>query len=180
MGMTTLTWTTLPPVTATEVHLDAPDGTLFSAIGPSGSKATGDWVGPSRAFYLQDVSGGLPRTSANTLATLTVYTTKANCPGAGTIVATPNPVQVCDDTGLGTTALAWTSSGSVTDIEVRVGSPTGALFATNGPNGRSTTGKWVGDGMTFYLQNVTAGLPLTPPNTLATVTVRTTTAGCAR
>jgi hypothetical protein len=70
-GITTLTWTS-SGATATEVHVGSPSGALFSAIGPSGSKATGQWVTNGTLFYLQNVSGGLPLTAANTLASVTV------------------------------------------------------------------------------------------------------------
>jgi hypothetical protein len=52
----------------------APDGPLVSRSGPSGSVNTGKdkWVHNGMAFYLQDVSGGLPLTSANTLAVVII------------------------------------------------------------------------------------------------------------
>ena len=56
-------------------------------------------------------------------------------------------------------------------IEIHVGSPTGALFTQNTNRGSMTTGAWITDGMTFYLQDVTGGLPLTSANTLATAVV---------
>jgi len=34
-----------------------------------------------------------------------------------------------------------------------------------------TTGPWITDGMTFYLQDITGGLALTSANTLATTVV---------
>jgi hypothetical protein len=57
-------------------------------------------------------------------------------------------------------------------VEVHVGAPDGLLFARTGP-GRFTqaTGEWVRDGTTFYLQNVSKGLPLVAENTIATVTL---------
>jgi RHS repeat-associated protein len=95
----------------------------------------------------------------------------------GSITAGPNPIQVCDGSGLGVTTLSWTSTGTSL-VEVHVGSPTGALFAQTGPSGTNTTGKWVANGTVFYLQDVSGGLPLTAANTLATVTVGVTTSGC--
>ena len=56
-------------------------------------------------------------------------------------------------------------------IEIHIGSPNGQLFTTMGYRGSIQTGAWVSDGMTFYLQDVTGGLPLTAANTLATVVV---------
>src|SRR5262245_31332973 len=40
----------------------------------------------------------------------------------GSISANPNPIQVCDGTGLGSTTLTWTSTGTTT-VEVHMGSP---------------------------------------------------------
>jgi hypothetical protein len=73
--MTTLTWTSAPVVSATEVRVGSPTGPLFSAA-RNFTKATGKWVFDGTTFYLQDVSGGLN----NTLATVTVPVTSAGCP----------------------------------------------------------------------------------------------------
>jgi fibronectin type 3 domain-containing protein len=99
---------------------------------------------------------------------------------SGSISASPNPIQVCDGSGLGVTTLTWSSAGT-TAVEVHVNSPAGDLFAASGTGGNysSTTGKWVGNGTTFYLQDVSGGLSLTSTNTLATVVASTTTVGCS-
>jgi glycosyltransferase involved in cell wall biosynthesis len=68
-GEVTLTWIAERAETV-EVHVDAPDGPLFSRTGPSGSQKTGAWVRDGMTFYLQDVSGGLSLTLANTLAVI--------------------------------------------------------------------------------------------------------------
>jgi peptidoglycan/LPS O-acetylase OafA/YrhL len=87
----------------------------------------------------------------------------------GVITANPNPVKITEAAGLGVTTLSWSSSK---EVEVHVNSPSGALFTRRGPGSYSRpTGPWVTDGMVFYLQNVSDGLPLTPENTLGTVTV---------
>jgi len=62
-------------------------------------------------------------------------------------------------------------------VQVRVGSPSGGLLAHTGPSGSATTGKWVGQGTQFFLQDVSGGKPLTSLNTIATVTVNLTTTG---
>lgn len=98
-------------------------------------------------------------------------------PRSGTITADPNPIRVCDGTGLGVTKLSWTSV-STNRVEVRVNFPDGALLAQTARTGTSETGKWVTDGMTFHLQDVSGGEPLTAENTLATATLKVTTAGC--
>jgi 2-polyprenyl-3-methyl-5-hydroxy-6-metoxy-1,4-benzoquinol methylase len=89
----------------------------------------------------------------------------------GLITAEPNPFRP-DAEGLGQTTLSWLAHGT-SKVEVHVDAPDGLLFARHGP-GRyfQPTGQWVRDGTTFYLQNVSKGLPLTSENTIATVTVR--------
>jgi len=66
VGVTELMWTSQKAKTV-EVHIDAPDGPLFSQSGPSGSAKTGKWVRDGQLFYLQDVSDGLPLSSDNTI-----------------------------------------------------------------------------------------------------------------
>ncbi len=167
LGATSLTWNSAG-TSSVEVHVGSPGGPLFSRSAPGGWTATtGKWVNDGMTFYLQDVSGGLPLTSANTLATVLVHVAARS----GSISASPNPITVTDGTGLGVTTLAWNSAGTTT-VEVRVGSPTGSLFARTTSGGwTATTGKWVSDGKTFYLQDVSNGLPLTSANTLGTVRV---------
>ena len=120
-------------------------------------------------FYLQDVSNGLPLTPANTLARMQVKALSSTRP-SGSIIATPNPV-IPDRNGLGHTTLTWTSA-VINKVEVRVNAPDGNRLAESGPGTFSIqTGQWVRDGMTFYLQNVSNGLPLTSANTLGRITV---------
>lgn len=89
----------------------------------------------------------------------------------GSIAASPNPARVLDGSGRGEVTLTWTSTGTQT-VEVRVNSPSGYLVARSGPDNDSvTTGRWVVDGTTFYLQDVSHGRPLTRDHTLATVSV---------
>jgi 2-polyprenyl-3-methyl-5-hydroxy-6-metoxy-1,4-benzoquinol methylase len=88
----------------------------------------------------------------------------------GSISAEPNPFNA-DSQGVGQTTLSWMAYAT-SKVEVHVGAPDGLLFARTGP-GRFTqaTGEWVRDGTTFYLQNVSKGLPLVAENTIATVTL---------
>jgi hypothetical protein len=95
----------------------------------------------------------------------------------GTLTAEPNPITVCDGSRTGVTTLTWTSTGT-TAVEIHVGKPDGDLFMRTGPSGTGTTHKWVGNGMVFYLQDVSGGRPLTRENTLATITVNVTDTGC--
>lgn len=95
----------------------------------------------------------------------------------GTLNANPNPIVACDGSGSGVTTTSWTLSGTK-KIEVRIGSPDGALFASAERGGSWSTGNWVINGTVFYLQDVSDGRPLMANNTLATVTVNVTDAGC--
>jgi hypothetical protein len=99
-------------------------------------------------------------------------------PRDGGIKANPNPIQVCDGSGLGATTLTYTFLPPVKSVDVRVGSPAGAELVNSESNKAVKTGKWVNDGMILYLQDTSDGRPLTPDNTIAAVTVKTTTAGC--
>lgn len=89
---------------------------------------------------------------------------------AGFITANPNPICDANKRGLGATTLSW-SAEEATLVEVRVGAPEGPLLSRSGPTGSAQTGEWVSDGMVFYLQDVSGGLPLTAANTLAITTV---------
>jgi len=165
LGNTTLAWTSYG-TSNVEVHVGAPDGPAFISSGPGSFSAnTGHWVRNGMTFYLQNVSNGLPLTGANTLATVTM--TAVTSP-SGSIMAQPNPFTP-DPQGLGETTITWTSAGT-TRVEVHVDAPNGNTFARGDPGTFSlATGHWVRNGMTFYLQDVSNGQPLTPANTLATV-----------
>jgi hypothetical protein len=95
----------------------------------------------------------------------------------GTITADPNPIRVCDGSLLGVTNVSYTFPTGA-QVEVRIDTPYGPLFAAPAANGTSTTGKWVSDGMVFLLQDVSDGRFLTEENTMASVKMSVTTAGC--
>ncbi len=89
---------------------------------------------------------------------------------AGSISANPNPL-IVNSQDFGQTTLSWTSY-AISRVEVRVNAPGGPVFTASGPGSFSRqTGDWARAGMTFYLQNVSNGLPLTADNTLAKVTL---------
>jgi glucose/arabinose dehydrogenase len=168
VGQTTLAWTSYG-TSAVEIHVNAADGNRFTGSGSgSFSATTGQWVRDGMTLYLQNVSGGLPLTATNTLATVTLSAVSST--PSGSISANPNPFQP-DANGLGQTTLTWTSAGT-NRVEVHVNAPNGNRLVESGPGSFSTlTGQWVRDGMTFYLQNVSNGLPLSSANTLARVTM---------
>src|SRR5438105_5246897 len=59
LGQTTLTWTSAG-TTSVEIHVDAPNGNMFTGSGPGTfSAATGLWVRNGQTFYLQNVSNGM-------------------------------------------------------------------------------------------------------------------------
>ncbi len=91
------------------------------------------------------------------------------------ITASPNPIQVCDGTGLGITNVTWNAPGFA-NTEIHMSSATGTLFASGGPTGSKLTGKWVANGTTFVLivPDYYPGFDVTLKN----LTLTTTTAGC--
>ena len=89
----------------------------------------------------------------------------------GSISADPNPIFAPAGTTLGVTRLSWSTTAK--RVAVCAGSPSGQIFAASHQGSHSAeTGKWVSDGMTFYLQDVSEGQPLNAAHTLATVTVK--------
>jgi len=86
------------------------------------------------------------------------------------LVARPARIIQPDGSGLGIAELEWSVPDDVT-IELRVDAPNGPLLMGGEKSGRARTGKWVRNGTTFFLQDVTAGKPLTSENTLASVTL---------
>ncbi len=92
----------------------------------------------------------------------------------GTISAKPNPVRVGRFNDPGVTTLSWSCDGE-RELEVRVNAPDGPLVGRTGSSGSISTGEWVTNGMEFFLQDVTGGLPLKEMNTLAKVVVSVTT-----
>jgi glucose/arabinose dehydrogenase len=162
-GATTLVWTTYG-TTAVQVRLNAPDGTAIfgSEVGSSSGYIPG-WAFNGMTFYLQNRSNGLPLTAANTLATVTLG-------GAGSIWTDPEPIPVAAGATQGVTTVHWSSYGTSL-IEIHLNAPDGNILLASGPGTSSRiTGNWVTEGLTFYLQDVSNGRPLTAANTLATTT----------
>ena len=94
----------------------------------------------------------------------------APCPSVGpSLIANPNPIPVTRS-AIGQTTISWNAPDAQV-IEIHIGAPDGKLFTINGNRGSMQTEVWVTDGMTFYLQDVTGGKPLTSVYTLATLVV---------
>ena len=95
----------------------------------------------------------------------------APCPSLGpSLTANPNPIPVTGSATHGQTTISW-SAPDAQLIEIHIGSPNGTLFTQDGNRGSIQTGNWVSDGLSFYLQDVTNGHPLTSDYTLATLVV---------
>ncbi|SRR6266545_1433057 len=135
---------------------------------------------PSYHVYMvcENTQNPMPMQTRNVLPpTATVFPTnglqtRSVTPNpTGSITAEPNPFQA-DSDGLGRTTVSWMTYAT-SEVEVHVDAPDGPVFARTGPGRFShETGHWVRDGRSFYLQNVSAGLALTPENTMAIVTLK--------
>jgi drug/metabolite transporter superfamily protein YnfA len=89
-----------------------------------------------------------------------------------TFHAEPNPAPA-DTNGLAKVNLHW-SMPSASLVEVRVGAPSGTIFAVGPPSGSGITGSWVADGTRFFLQDASRGDPTSPENTVAVLEVSVT------
>lgn len=89
----------------------------------------------------------------------------------GQLTAEPNPILVCDDSALGITTVHW-QTDEPGSYEIRVGSPTGPLFAKFGQTGSSQTGKWITPGMLLVAVEELS------KDVSASVTIELTTDGC--
>lgn len=115
-----------------EIHVGSPTGPLFAS--GVGSQTTGKWVTDGMTFYLVGHDGVLAQTVAH-----------LDCHSSLTI----SPMTACDGTGFDKTVVHWTGS----NVDIRVNSPTGPVFASAAGSGDKETGKWVSDGTVFYLQS---------------------------
>lgn len=95
----------------------------------------------------------------------------------GTITADPDPIKVCDKSGVGETMIKWNAKGTGR-IQVRIGAPDGSLLAFAGPVGKQKTGKWVNDGGLFYLQEATGDAPADFEHTIARLRVKVVDKPC--
>ena len=89
---------------------------------------------------------------------------------AGRLSVSPNPAPF-DARGLATVTLEWTSTGAEA-TELRLSGPGGTLVSRTAGCGRTETGPWVSDGMTFFLQDASADKARTLGSTLDIARVR--------
>lgn len=86
-----------------------------------------------------------------------------------TLTADPNPIITSEGTGLGETTLHWSTPAA--HVEMHVDAPTGPLMGTGESQGSMRTGKWVHDGMKFYLQDRDAPDRASEAATLGTIAI---------
>ncbi|MCC6366528.1 MAG: hypothetical protein IT165_23670 [Bryobacterales bacterium] len=139
-------------------------------MGNPGVEASIDHTSKTSGFDILNLSPA----DANTFqANVCLTSLNAPCPAptAPSLTASPNPITVTGDADLGMATISWNAPGAEA-VEVRVNGTDGPLLVSGGDRGSAQTGPWVADGMTFYLQDVSGGKPLTEENTLATAVVR--------
>jgi hypothetical protein len=151
LGTTTLSWNA-PGHSNVQLRVGSAAGTVFSAGGSTGTATTGNWVSDGLTFYLVD--GNTHAVLATTVVHVNqdgASTTSPGNVGSAAFYLNPNPIQI--SSGLvGTTTVYWNAPG-VSNMQIRVGSPTGPLMANVGSSGSAATGNWVVDGEAFYLVN---------------------------
>jgi hypothetical protein len=91
----------------------------------------------------------------------------------GIMTAVPNPIEVSDVSGAGTTTLKWKVFGAP-KIELRIDSPSGQVIHTSGPTGQLTTGNWIANDMVFYLLDASGDSSTRDLRTLSRVQIKIT------
>jgi hypothetical protein len=145
----TLSWNA-PSYTSTAIRVGSPNGTLFAGGGGLGTANTGPWALPGMTFDLVNPTTG---------ATLASVTLKSTATASPTITASPDPLPA----GTNVVTLTW-NAPEHSSILIRVGSPSGTLFASGGASGAANSGPWASPGMTFYLIDQNSGATLAQVN----------------
>ena len=160
-------WTVIVPVDVAEsvddttrlihatnpVRLQAPDHWfVFNADG----SLTKELDHPAPALIAPELSPAELQTQTAAAATMDAL-------GRVSFYAVPNPIQFGPD-GTAVTTIFWIAP--VPTIQVRIGTPGGALFAGGLSVGEAKTGNWVKPRMVFYLQDASSGDPTSPDHTL--------------
>jgi len=97
----------------------------------------------------------------------------ASAASAASLNGSPDPVQVCDGTGLGTITISWNAADTnAPRIEVHVGAPDGPTFAAGMAAGSAPTGKWTTNYTQFFRVDPAK------KQVLAQYTAHVTTANC--
>jgi len=104
-----------------------------------------------------------PELSPAELQTQTTAAAQMAALGRVSFYAVPNPIEFGPN-GTAVTTIFWIAP--VPTIQVRVGSPGGALFAKGPSVGESKTGNWVKPRIVFYLQDASSGDPTSSNHTI--------------
>ena len=136
-----------------EVHVGSPTGGLLDAGAQSGGATTGNWVTNGMTFFLVNAYTGkwLASTTAH-------FDTAANGSNIQ-FYASTNPIPGATESSYGATTVYFSAPG-YTNLQVHIGSPTGAVFTSGNYSGQATTGNWVGNGTSFYLVDANTGTTL--------------------
>jgi len=150
-------------------HLPPPSGTQYFS---TDANALTEVRTPQQVLYLAYAAGGVTSggffpNGVNGILNMSSATAAGT--DSATITASPNPISVIGN-ALGVTTISWSAPAAMI-IQVRVGAPNGPLLTDNFDSGSMTTGAWVTNGMTFYLQDVSMGQANSAANTLGSVTV---------
>jgi V8-like Glu-specific endopeptidase len=168
-GVVSLTWQA-PGYSRVQIRVGSPTGTAMTGIeGPNGVAQTGPWATEGMTFYLQDASDGDSFGPAKTIATVRVLATGAATQRSGEIGISPGLIILSRGQSAGAASIAWTARG-VSRVQIRIGSPTGTpMTGLENSEGFATTGPWVTDGLTFFLQDASDGDSSGSSKTLAWV-----------
>lgn len=150
---------------ANNLYYEQTDGLLTVYNGPNSA------VAALMPFLNASTGPGFSLATALSGAANLVLNSNGNPPAFVPVsfAASPNPV-LKGSNGDATVTLTW-NAPAASAVEIVIGSPNGTVFTGGGNSGSVATGPWATNGMTFYLQDVSNGQPLTSANTLATVTV---------
>ncbi len=161
--------------------LDVATPSLTTPVGTSyfstDAKALGSIRTPGEILHLlyaggSLTSGGFFPYGLNASADLGRSDPLPAAPGTPLFSASPNPIPLAPGAQYGATTVTW-DAPLAQYVEIRVGSPSGALFTTSLPTGSLKTNVWINDGLVLYLQDISDGKPLTARHTLATLIMRT-------
>jgi hypothetical protein len=104
-----------------------------------------------------------PELSPAELQTQTTAAAQMVALGRVSFYAVPNPIEF-GPAGTAVATIFWTAP--VPTVQVRIGTPGGALFTEGQSVGEAKTGNWVKPGMMFYLQDASSGNPTSSNRTL--------------
>ena len=86
--------------------------------------------------------------------------------GGGLLRIEPNPILMGTHADRAVATISWEVEGT-RRVDVRINAPNGVLFCGGNARGSATTGNWVVDGTTFFLQDADARNSSSAENTIA-------------